>query len=448
MGGSDFATRGLWWYGTSSVCATCIQDDLALISRSANGFGYRPDDHGDSASTATPLTVSGNQVSGAGILTMTSDLDYFSFTTDAGQISMSVGVPANVNNLDAVLQLRDAGGALIASADPSTSFGATITATVAAGSYRPVVVSHGTYGDVGQYTVSGTRSSSTTDTTPPVVSSVTASGISSSGATIGWTTNEAATSQVEYGTTTSYGSTTALDTTLGISHSVSLTGLSASTLYHYRVKSQDASGNLAISGDFTFTTGAPPDTTPPVISVVTASGLSTSGATITWVTNEPSDSQVEYGTTTGYGNVTPINPSLSTTHSVVLSGLLGGTLYHYRVKSKDASGNPAISADFTFSTLNAPADAIPPTVSITAPLDNSAVTSKGTITLQATASDNVGVTRVDFFVNGTLLSTDAAAPYSATWKVPAKRNAIYTLSARASDAAGNTATASVTVTAK
>ena len=52
------------------------------------------------------------------------------------------------------------------------------------------------------------------DTTPPVISAVAASGITSSGVTITWTTDEAATSQVEYGLTTSYGSTTTLDTNL------------------------------------------------------------------------------------------------------------------------------------------------------------------------------------------------------------------------------------------
>jgi hypothetical protein len=94
------------------------------------------------------------------------------------------------------------------------------------------------------------------DTTAPVISAVSATGITISGTTITWTTDEAATSQVEYGQTTSYGSVTTLDTNLVTSHSVSLSGLSASTAYHYRVKSKDASQNEAVSGDFPFTTAA------------------------------------------------------------------------------------------------------------------------------------------------------------------------------------------------
>src|SRR5262249_26637191 len=76
----------------------------------------------------------------------------------------------------------------------------------------------------------------------------------------------------------------------------------------------------------------------------------TSGATITWTTNENSDTQVEYGSTTAYGQSTTLSSALATAHSQGLSGLTAGTLYHYRVKSRDAAGNLAVSGDFTFTT--------------------------------------------------------------------------------------------------
>src|SRR5438105_7015983 len=158
----------------------------------------------------------------------------------------------------------------------------------------------------GNLTTSGdfTFTTSSSDTTPPVITAVAAGGISATGATITWTTDEASDSQVEYGTTTSYGSSSPLNTSMVTSHSVALSGLTASTLYHYRVKSRDAAGNLATSGDFTFSTSG--DTTPPVITAVAASGGAT-GATITWMTDEASDSQVEYGTTTAYGSSSTLN---------------------------------------------------------------------------------------------------------------------------------------------
>lgn len=97
------------------------------------------------------------------------------------------------------------------------------------------------------------------DTTPPTISSVAATNLTSSGATITWTTaNEPADTEVEYGLTTSYGTNTTLanTTTRVYTHSQALSGLTASTIYHYRVKSKDAAGNLATSGDYTFTTSS------------------------------------------------------------------------------------------------------------------------------------------------------------------------------------------------
>ena len=75
------------------------------------------------------------------------------------------------------------------------------------------------------------------DKTPPVISSVLVANITETSATITWTTDEPATSQVEYGLTTSYGMTTTLEEELVTSHSVSLSGLDASTMYQFRVKS-------------------------------------------------------------------------------------------------------------------------------------------------------------------------------------------------------------------
>ncbi len=94
----------------------------------------------------------------------------------------------------------------------------------------------------------------------------------------------------------------------------------------------------------------PADTTAPVISAVGAGGLSASGATISWATDEVSSTQVEFGTTTAYGAATPVDGSLVTAHSQVVSGLAAGTTYHYRVKSADAASNLATSPDFTFVT--------------------------------------------------------------------------------------------------
>ena len=103
-------------------------------------------------------------------------------------------------------------------------------------------------------TGNGNNCVSVQDTTAPVLSSIAAGSITSNGAVISWTTNEAADTQVFYGTTTNYGLSSPLVTTKVTTHSVPLSGLSASTTYHYTVNSRDAAGNLATSSDKTFTT--------------------------------------------------------------------------------------------------------------------------------------------------------------------------------------------------
>src|SRR5205807_7700565 len=129
------------------------------------------------------------------------------------------------------------------------------------------------------------------------------------------------------------------------------------------------------------------DTIPPCIASVSAFNISSAAATITWATTEASDSQVEYGLTTAYGSSTPLNSSLLTAHAVTLTGLQATTLYHYRVKSRDAAGNLATSVDFTLTTLIAVPDLTPPSVPTN--LSASAVSSSQ-INLSWTAStDNV-----------------------------------------------------------
>ncbi|HET9744012.1 MAG TPA: fibronectin type III domain-containing protein, partial [Terriglobales bacterium] len=88
----------------------------------------------------------------------------------------------------------------------------------------------------------------------PTISNVNANSITTTSATITWTTDVGATSQVEYGTSTSYGSSTTVNSTLVSSHSVSLSGLSPGTAYHFRVDSNNSAGVQAMSGDFSFST--------------------------------------------------------------------------------------------------------------------------------------------------------------------------------------------------
>jgi len=107
---------------------------------------------------------------------------------------------------------------------------------------------------------------STTTTTPsaPTISAISSGTPTTTGTTITWTTDQASTSQVQYGTTNAYGSSTTEDTATNTSHSVTLTGLSANTPYHYRVISTNSDGQTSTSSDATFTTASSTSTpTPP-----------------------------------------------------------------------------------------------------------------------------------------------------------------------------------------
>ena len=78
-----------------------------------------------------------------------------------------------------------------------------------------------------------------------------------------------------------------------------------------------------------------------------------------------------------------------------------------------------------------------PTTTVTFPVNGAGVPRNRNVTIQAAASDNVGVSQVQFRVNGVLTCTDAKAPYSCTWKVPNASGLTYRLQSRALDADGN-----------
>ena len=195
------------------------------------------------------------------------------------------------------------------------------------------------------------------DITAPVISNIQVINITETGATVTWTTDEPANSKVEYGLTGAYelGEVTAAD--FVASHSLNLSGLLANTTYHFRVTSVDSSGNAVVSDDDTFVTSAPPDGTAPIISNIRVINVTENSATVTWDTNESANSRVRYGLTSGYGIGNIFSADLVTSHSTNLSSLTRSTIYHFEITSADASGNTAISADQTFSTLP---DVIPP----------------------------------------------------------------------------------------
>ena len=105
-----------------------------------------------------------------------------------------------------------------------------------------------------------------------------------------------------------------------------------------------------------------PDTQAPTIGNVAAGTPTSSAVTITWTTDEPADTQVEFGYTTGYGGTTVLDPTLVTSHSATLTNLVADKLYNFRVRSRDAAGNLAVSANSTFRTAPVGADTRVPVI--------------------------------------------------------------------------------------
>ncbi len=127
--------------------------------------------------------------------------------------------------------------------------------------------------------------------------------------------------------------------------------LPSGTKYYFRVIASDL-GAISDTSAIDSITTLVPDTTPPTISGVATTNTPSSSAIIAWTTNEAATSQVEYGFTASYGQITNLDQTLVLTHSLGLSSLQRDTLYHYRVRSRDAAGNEAIGNDNTFRTLN------------------------------------------------------------------------------------------------
>ncbi|MBA3483776.1 MAG: hypothetical protein H0T51_18385, partial [Pirellulales bacterium] len=142
------------WHNGTSSSATTFQDDMAMIARAQNGFGYRADDHANTLATASPISFDGTNVTVSGFIGQNADIDYWSFTVAAQDTYRFKVDPAVIGpNLDAVLELRDVAGALIASASPTAIQAAELLLPLAPATYFISVAKTAAYGWLGQYSL-------------------------------------------------------------------------------------------------------------------------------------------------------------------------------------------------------------------------------------------------------------------------------------------------------
>ncbi|MFH0952385.1 MAG: fibronectin type III domain-containing protein [Patescibacteria group bacterium] len=181
------------------------------------------------------------------------------------------------------------------------------------------------------------------DATGPTITNI-ISTVTTTSATITWTTSEASTTQVAWGLTSVYGNTTTENSTLTTSHTITISGLASNQTFHFKPISKDALANQSSAADQTFATSQLEAT---VITEVQVTSITETSATVTWTTNHAADSKVRYGITTDYGSEVYDSAS-ATSHSILLTGLTAGITYHYEVIS--VGNTTTYDADATFTT--------------------------------------------------------------------------------------------------
>ncbi len=171
LGNSYSTRRGLWWVGPSSSFGGGTQQDLDVLTRAQNNFGYRTDDAGGTVPAAASLPINGFNSTGGGILTTTADVDLYSFEAGAGFVTFTVSGPvaltgSNIGMIDPSVAILDQLGSLLvssvhANANETISFNVTTP-----GLYHLRISSHGNVGDIGQYRFAGTVPSANLPSAP------------------------------------------------------------------------------------------------------------------------------------------------------------------------------------------------------------------------------------------------------------------------------------------
>ena len=238
----------------------------------------------------------------------------------------------------------------------------------------------------------------------PIVTTNPATNVASFSATLNGSVNpreSTTTVYFQYGLTTSYGSNTPMQTRTGNTVqaiSANISGLSASTTYHFRIVAHNA-GGTAYGSDRTFTTLSA--TGPPVVITNLASYIASFSARLNGSVDPhglTTTVYFQYGATTSYGFTTAIQSKTGNTYQNVaatIGGLTASTTYHFRIVATNSSGT-RYGSDRTFTTLSATG----PPVAITNPATNVASSSA---TLNGSV-DPHGLTTTVHFQYGTTIS--------------------------------------------
>lgn len=262
------------------------------------------------------------------------------------------------------------------------------------------------------------------DTTAPTVpSNLHSTGQTDTSVTLAW---DPSTDNVAVSGYDIYRDGTLISTTASTSYTDS--GLQVNTAYSYRIRAHDAYANnsaqTAAVAVQTLTDQIAPSTPANLIST----GQTTTSIDLAW------DAATDDVAVTGYKLYRDgVLIATLTTTNYHDSGLHYNRSYSYTVTAHDNAGNDSASSLALAVSTNP--DTTAPTVALTAPINGQGV--QLTIGISATASDDLELNRVEFFVDGTWITTITAAPFAFNWDTYNVHNGNHQITAKAIDASGN-----------
>ncbi|MBJ6801440.1 Ig-like domain-containing protein [Geomonas propionica] len=215
----------------------------------------------------------------------------------------------------------------------------------------------------------------------------------------------------------------------------SISGLDPANAYYFAVTAYNSSGQESVYSNVVQI----PETLPPLVSITSPAdnaSVATTLAISAAATDNVGVAKVQF-----LVNGTPVyeTSAVPYTYTWNAAALPAGS-YTIAARAIDLSGNAAVSKAVNVSVVG---DVISPTVSLAVPPPDASVA--GTINVSAAASDNLGISKLELSIDGTLLLSSNQSPVSYIWNTANFANGSHVISARAYDAAGNSGVASATV---
>ncbi len=166
MGVGYYKNLTTWHNGPNTVGCSNLQNDMEIIAGNPNGFGFRTDDHSNTSTLATPISLAGQQFLVDGIVNRTADIDAFKMVISNNANFKLNAIPENVGsgnsgaNMDIRVSILNENNDTIGIYNPSTLLDAGIDTTLNAGTYYVLVdgvgnINKSNYGSLGYYSMQG-----------------------------------------------------------------------------------------------------------------------------------------------------------------------------------------------------------------------------------------------------------------------------------------------------